>query len=236
MGTRSEQGTEDPLRWRVTFWCDRCPLEDNWTVELMAPEAPTAIGLAQRMIREQGWHISDANVVTCPGCVGSMLEPPSTELREGLYRSPVDFGLSIVTPIQQVTVALAQGRPAPAAGDFYHWGCQALSRSYPDNPRGLREALDQLGPLLHPTGDHVHASPLPTTIGYPSSMLAGMEIVDQQGLRYVVTEAHPEGSATIVIDGKVMGMVPVPTRPKIERIPPKSSWERLMEDDDDECP
>lgn len=233
MGTRSEQGTEDPSRWRIIFWCDRCPLEDNWTVELLAPEVSTAWGLARRMAQEQGWHISSANEVTCPGCVGSMMEPPSAELREELYRSPVNFGLSIVTPIRQVTAAIAQGRPAPAAGDFYLLGNQSLSRSYPSEPRGLREALSQLRERMRSMPPEALSI---STAGYDPAMLEGAEVVTQDGRRFTVAdERHPTGSATIIIDGKVAGVVPLREAPRIELKPPKSSWERLMEDDDDEC-
>jgi hypothetical protein len=42
--------------------------------------------------------------------------------------------------------------------------------------------------------------------------------------------------ATILVDGKVTGQVPIKRSTfKTEKLPPKSSWERLMEDDDDEC-
>ena len=43
--------------------------------------------------------------------------------------------------------------------------------------------------------------------------------------------------ASILVDGKVTGQIPIKRSTFMtEKLPPKSSWERLMEDDDDECP
>jgi hypothetical protein len=242
MGTRVEQINDIPHRWRATFWCDRCPLESHWTFELTAPEGHTAGGLARRLAQEASWHVSNDNEVTCPACVGMLLEPPAAELHEELYRSPVNFGLSLVTPIRQITAAIAQGRPAPAADDFYRLGCQALSRSYPAEPQGLRDALGQLQRQIDSL-----TTPLVPMVGYEPSTLEEIEIRGQDGRRFTISGLTPDDlvtmgdyqhptSVTITIGGKLAGVVPLREAPKIELKPPKSSWERLMEDDVDECP
>ena len=81
------------------------------------------------------------------------------------------------------------------------------------------------------------------------------QVIDRQGRRHVVGPfevdlpdtpgPHRIGvdlgqgdsmTAAILVDGRVIGTTTLrKAHTKFEKIPPKSSWQRLMEDDDDEC-
>jgi hypothetical protein len=134
--------------------------------------------------------------------------------------------------------------------------------AHPDEAASIREQVE--GMTRDP--GHLMATPLtsrPLT-GFRSTPIArGQQaqvsegtVVDRQGNRHTVGPfevdlpdtpgPHRVGLdiarggdvtvATILVDGKVTGQVPIKRSTfKTEKLPPKSSWERLMEDDDDEC-